>query len=117
MRTPIIAGNWKMFKTIAEAGELVRQMRNDLNAIEGVDKVLCPPFTALAAVAELVRPTRIRVGGALTSRLLDLSFVEGLSLRAAAALRRSFSALWRRRRARLPRRELREHLRPHGGSA
>jgi len=62
MRTPIIAGNWKMFKTIAEATELVREMRNDLNAIQGVDRVLCPPFTALAAVAELVRPTKIRVG-------------------------------------------------------
>ncbi len=62
MRTPIIAGNWKMHKTIAEATALVREMRRGLNAIHGVEKVLCPPFTALSAVAELLRPTKIRVG-------------------------------------------------------
>ena len=62
MRTPIIAGNWKMFKTVAEATALVREMRHDLNEIEGVEKVLCPPFTALAAVAELLRPSPIKLG-------------------------------------------------------
>ena len=62
MRTPIIAGNWKMFKTIAEATALVREMRRDLGAVEGVEQVLCPPFTALAAVGEIIRPTRIRLG-------------------------------------------------------
>ncbi len=62
MRTPIIAGNWKMFKTVAEATALVREMRHDLNEIGGVEKVLCPPFTALAAVAELLRPSQIKLG-------------------------------------------------------
>jgi len=62
MRTPIIAGNWKMHKTIAEATALVREMRRALNAIEGVEKVLCPPFTALSTVAELIRPTKIKIG-------------------------------------------------------
>ncbi|MBC7232444.1 MAG: triose-phosphate isomerase [Chloroflexi bacterium] len=62
MRTPIIAGNWKMHKTIAEAIALVREMRRELNEIEGVEKVLCPPFTALAAVAELIRTTQIKLG-------------------------------------------------------
>jgi triosephosphate isomerase len=62
MRTPIIAGNWKMHKTIDEATALVREMRRELQDIEGVEKVVCPPFTALAAVAGLVRPPKIKVG-------------------------------------------------------
>lgn len=62
MRTPIIAGNWKMFKTVAEATALVREMRRELGNITGVVKVLCPPFTALAAVAEQVQGTDIQVG-------------------------------------------------------
>ena len=62
MRTPIIAGNWKMNKTIAEATALVREMRRELNEIEGVEKVLCPPFTALSAVAELIQATKIKLG-------------------------------------------------------
>ncbi|MBC7261735.1 MAG: triose-phosphate isomerase [Chloroflexi bacterium] len=62
MRTPIIAGNWKMHKTIAEAIALVKEMRQALDEIEGVEKVLCPPFTALSAVAELIRGTQIKLG-------------------------------------------------------
>jgi triosephosphate isomerase (TIM) len=62
VRVPIIAGNWKMFKTVAEATALVREMLPDLNSIEGVDKVLCPPFTALAVVAEMLRPSQVRLG-------------------------------------------------------
>ncbi|MDH4136445.1 MAG: triose-phosphate isomerase [Anaerolineae bacterium] len=62
MRTPIIAGNWKMNKAIEEAVNLVREMRPGLNEVPGVDKVLCPPFTALAAVKELLEPTAIKLG-------------------------------------------------------
>jgi len=62
MRTPIIAGNWKMNKTIAEATALVRKMRRELNAVEGVERVVCPPFTALSTVAELLQATQIKVG-------------------------------------------------------
>jgi triosephosphate isomerase (TIM) len=62
MRTPIIAGNWKMFKTVAEASALVKEMHKDLDSISGVQKVLCPPFTALHAVAELARGSSIMVG-------------------------------------------------------
>jgi triosephosphate isomerase len=48
MRTPIIAGNWKMNKTVAETLELVREIRQSLGeAPEKVEVVLCPPFTAL----------------------------------------------------------------------
>jgi len=62
MRTPIIAGNWKMNKTIAEAAGLVRDLVDVLQEIKNVETVLCPPFTALPTVAGLVRTTGIRVG-------------------------------------------------------
>jgi triosephosphate isomerase len=62
MRTPIIAGNWKMNKTAAEAVEFVREIRHELNNIEGVDAVVCPPFVAIPGVYEALRATRIGVG-------------------------------------------------------
>jgi len=63
MRRPIVAGNWKMhLGRVDEALAFVRRIRYQLNGIEGVDKVLCPPFTVLAAVAEVIRPTRIGLG-------------------------------------------------------
>lgn len=62
MRKPIIAGNWKMFKTVTEAVTLVREMRSDLGALGEVERVLCPPFTSLSVVAELVKGTDLKVG-------------------------------------------------------
>jgi len=62
MRTPIIAGNWKMNKTIEEAVGLVREMCPALDEVKGVEVVLCPPFVALAAVAELLASTSIKLG-------------------------------------------------------
>ncbi len=62
MRTPIIAGNWKMNKTVREAEEFVETIREELDSIEGVEKVLCPPFTAISTVARLVQGTSIKVG-------------------------------------------------------
>ncbi len=62
MRRPIIAGNWKMNKTVAEAVDLVRAIRRGLNEVEGVDRVLCPPFTALATVKELLQASKIGLG-------------------------------------------------------
>lgn len=62
MRTPIVAGNWKMNMTIAEATALVREMRHELQEIQGVERVLCPPFTALSVVGELIQATPIGLG-------------------------------------------------------
>lgn len=62
MRTPNIAGNWKMFKTAAEATELVQALLPELQAQSAVECVLCPPFTALSTVAGLVQGTAIGVG-------------------------------------------------------
>ena len=62
MRTPIIAGNWKMNKTAAEAVEFVREIRNGLSQIKGVDKVVCPPFIALPGVYDALQATDIGIG-------------------------------------------------------
>ena len=62
MRTPIVAGNWKMFKTVAEARQLVSELVAGLQPIKGVEKVLCPPFTALMAVAAMLEGTDIHLG-------------------------------------------------------
>jgi len=62
MRTPIIAGNWKMNKTVDEAVTFVREIRSGLNQQKDVDSVLCPPFVALSTVADAVRGTKVGVG-------------------------------------------------------
>jgi len=62
MRTPIIAGNWKMNTTVSEAMELVKAMKEKLHQIAGVEKVLCPPFISLTAVKELIKGTSIKLG-------------------------------------------------------
>jgi triosephosphate isomerase len=62
MRIPLVAGNWKMNKTIAEARHLVSEMVPSLQSISGVDRVLCPPFTALLPVYSLLEGTDIGLG-------------------------------------------------------
>ena len=62
MRTPMVAGNWKMNKTVAEARDLVSLMSPPLNAIRDVERVICPPFTSIMAVADLLEGTGIGVG-------------------------------------------------------
>ncbi len=62
MRRPFVAGNWKMFKTVAEARSLVMELLPGLSPVNGVEKVLCPPFTALLPVAALLEGTDIGLG-------------------------------------------------------
>ena len=62
MRTPLIAGNWKMNTTLAEAEALVGEMRGPLSALQGVEALLCPPFISLAAVRNALRGTSIKLG-------------------------------------------------------
>jgi triosephosphate isomerase len=62
MRKPIIAGNWKLNKTPHEAILLASDLKREIVDVEGVDIVLCPPFTALADVADTLTDTNIALG-------------------------------------------------------
>jgi triosephosphate isomerase len=62
MRKKIIAGNWKMNKTVEEAVELATAIKADLADCQSVDVVLCPPFTAIKAVSDVISETQINVG-------------------------------------------------------
>jgi triosephosphate isomerase (TIM) len=62
MRTPMVAANWKMNTTLAEALALVDAHRVDLEGVGGVDRVLCPPFISLAALHERLVGSPLRLG-------------------------------------------------------
>jgi triosephosphate isomerase len=61
-RKLVIAGNWKMNKTIAEALTLVQDLKLELANVTEVDIVVCPPFTALSEVAKAIRGSNIGLG-------------------------------------------------------
>ncbi|TVY10295.1 triose-phosphate isomerase [Paenibacillus cremeus] len=61
MRKPIIAGNWKMFKTVQEAVSFVNEVKGKAE-VDGVDSVICAPFTNLPALVEAVKGTSLKVG-------------------------------------------------------
>ena len=85
MRKPLIAGNWKMNTKLEEAENLVRAMLAELNSIDSVEKVLCPPFISLAAIKELIKGTSVKLGaqnmyfedkGAYTGEISPLMLVD-----------------------------------------
>jgi triosephosphate isomerase len=61
-RKLIIAGNWKMNKTVAEALALVNDLKRELAGVKEVDIVVCPPFTALESVSKAILDSNIRLG-------------------------------------------------------
>jgi triosephosphate isomerase len=61
-RKLIIAGNWKMNKTVAEALDLSRDLKLELSGVKEVDLVVCPPFTALGEVSKSLLNSNIRLG-------------------------------------------------------
>jgi triosephosphate isomerase (TIM) len=61
-RKLIIAGNWKMNKTVAESLDLVRGLKIELANVKEVDIVICPPFTALSDVSKAILDSNIRLG-------------------------------------------------------
>lgn len=61
-RIPVVAGNWKMNKTVAEARELVSTISPKLGEIANVEKVLCPPFIAIPALYESLKDSGIGLG-------------------------------------------------------
>jgi triosephosphate isomerase len=85
MRKPLISGNWKMNTQLEEAENLVRAMMTELDSIENVEKVLCPPFISLAAIKELIEGTSIKLGaqnmyfedkGAYTGEISPLMLID-----------------------------------------
>ena len=87
MRRPMMAGNWKMNKTIAEAVVLAKSIHDQIHGVTNVDAVLCPPFVCLPAVSEALADSRVAVGsqnvhwadsGAFTGEI-SASMLQGLA--------------------------------------
>jgi triosephosphate isomerase (TIM) len=62
MRTPVLAGNWKMFKTVREAIELVEGLHGLIGKQYDREVVVCPPFTALYSVSKILDEKTIKLG-------------------------------------------------------
>ncbi|OGF44352.1 MAG: triose-phosphate isomerase [Candidatus Firestonebacteria bacterium RIFOXYC2_FULL_39_67] len=62
MRKAIIAGNWKMNKTVVEALELVKDLRFKLEGVSDVEVVVCPPFLAVYPVYQFLKGSNIKIG-------------------------------------------------------
>jgi triosephosphate isomerase len=60
-RTPLIAGNWKMHNTVAEAEQFVAALLPKVSTADGVDVAICPPFLALGAMVDSTRGSRVQV--------------------------------------------------------
>jgi triosephosphate isomerase len=60
-RTPLIAGNWKMYKTVAAAEEFIAALLPQVSTAEGVDIAICPPYLALQAMVDSTRGSRVQV--------------------------------------------------------
>src|SRR5436190_6144621 len=61
MRTPLIAGNWKMFKTVGEAVVFAKEFRSVVKDVSDVEMIVAPPLTAVHAVAEALRNSNVGV--------------------------------------------------------
>ena len=60
-RTPFIAGNWKMNKTVAEAERFIAALLPRVAAVDGVEIVICPPFLALQALVDSARGSQVAI--------------------------------------------------------
>jgi triosephosphate isomerase (TIM) len=60
-RAPLIAGNWKMHKTIAQAEEFIAALLPRMSSVDGVDVAICPTFTSLQAMVDSTRGSRVAV--------------------------------------------------------
>lgn len=78
MRKPIIAGNWKMHKTLLESVRFVQELAPHIQPFADVDRIVCPTFLALAAVSDALKDTEVKVSaqnmhweesGAFTSQI------------------------------------------------
>jgi len=85
MRIPIIAGNWKMYKISAEAIDLAKKLRENLADVQEREIVICPPFTVLSAVKNIINGSNISLGaqdmhweknGAYTGEISPLMLID-----------------------------------------
>ena len=60
-RTPLIAGNWKMYKTVSEAEAFIAALLPRVSTLQGVDLAICPPYLALQALVESARGSRVQI--------------------------------------------------------
>src|ERR1700733_2729778 len=63
MRKPLLAGNWKMYKTISDARALAHGLRAKVGTLTDREIVVCPPFTALSTVAQELQGSSVQWGG------------------------------------------------------
>lgn len=83
MRRPLIAGNWKMYKTLAPARELVGGIRDGLAKIAGVERVdvlICPPATVLFPMAKAIAGSTIQMGAQNCHEAVEGAFTGELSV-------------------------------------
>lgn len=59
MRVPLIAGNWKMYKTVPETVAFINDLKKQLIGVSGVEVAVCPPFTSLGAAAEALKGSNV----------------------------------------------------------
>ena len=62
MRIPLIAGNWKMNTTVDEAVRLVKEMLPGLDAVDNIEKLVCPPFISLTSVLDVLKGSSVKLG-------------------------------------------------------
>ncbi|MCK9582627.1 MAG: triose-phosphate isomerase [Endomicrobiales bacterium] len=62
MRTPLLAGNWKMFKNVKESVELVNGLKTALADVKNREILVCPSFTALTSVFDVIKNSNIKLG-------------------------------------------------------
>src|SRR4051812_20110346 len=63
MRTPLLAANWKMHKTQAEAAAFIRDLAPLIQTLGGVDVVVAPPFTSIRAASDAAKGSRVQIAG------------------------------------------------------
>jgi triosephosphate isomerase len=63
MRKPLIAGNWKLNKTVGQAVDFVENLRTEAASVEKAEIIVCPPYTAIYEVARTLMGSKVGVGG------------------------------------------------------
>jgi triosephosphate isomerase len=78
-RTPFIAGNWKMYKTVAEAERYVQALLPEVSSADGVEIGICAPFLALPALVDSARGSRVEVFAQTMHEALEGAFTGEIS--------------------------------------